>query len=209
MRLSRYATFGVVALVAVMLSGCTGESLPTVTITATSTTPSSTPVVTPTETATPTPTATDHWFTLDETWHLSLQSQPQGSGCAPGPSSLPDGIWLGNVVSWSTSQIAFDMVCWWTGTGAAATAAARGDEVNNDYYLTNDSTTVRVVSVAPDAFALKADVLNISDTSSWVIHTVADVIADPGGSEPVAPHPLVWLAVNGGVVTSFAVQYVP
>jgi hypothetical protein len=210
MRLSRYATFGVAALVAVMLSGCSNGSLPAVTVTSTGTAPSSTPVVTPTETATPTPTPPAHFFTLDETWHLSPQSQPQGSGCAPGATSLPDGIWFGRVTSWSTTQIAFDMECWWTGSGAIATAAARGDEVNNDYYLTNDATTVRVVSVAPDAFALKADVLNLSDPSSWVIHTVADVIADPGGSMPVDPtNPIVWIAVNGGVVTSFAVQYVP
>jgi hypothetical protein len=169
-------------------------------------TPSPTPVVTPEDTATP----ADHVFTLDETWDLSPESQAQGSGCAPGVGQLPDGIWFGKVDTWSTTQVAFDMECWWTGSGAIAEAASRGDEVNNDYYLTNDATTVRVVQFAPDAFGLKADVLQLSDTGSWVMHPIADVIADPGGTMPVDDaHPIVWLAVNGGTVTAVAVQFVP
>ncbi len=206
MRFKYPAALAAIALAA-GLTACGGGGTPNITYTITSG-PSSTasPVATPI--ATPTPVVTGHFYTLDETWSLSPQTVPQGSGCAPG-SGLPDGIWFGQVTSWSTTQIAFDMECWWTGSGALATAAARGDEVNNDYYITNDATTVRLVSVAGDAFALKADVLNISDTSSWVTHTVAQVIADPGGTMPVGNPPIVWLAVNGGVVTSFAVQFVP
>lgn len=207
MRIARAATAALAALALVGLAACTGgASTPTVVVTAPTVTPtpSATPVVTPVVT----PTPTGHFYTLDETWNLAPETKAQGSGCTPG-GGLPDGIWFGHVTTWSPTSISFDMECWWTGSGAQAQATAHGDEVNNDYYLTNDVPTVRTVTVAPGAFGLKADVLNISDTTSWVMYTPAQVIADPGGTMPTINPPLVWLAVNGGMVTSFAVQYVP
>ncbi len=197
----------VAALAVAALSACSTPATPTVIVTATTPGPTASPVVTPV--VTPTPTPTGHFYTLDETWSLSPETQPQGSGCSPGLGTLTDGIWFGQVTTWSPTSISFDMICWWTGSGALAEAAARGDEVNNDYYTTNDVATVRTVTVAPGAFGLKADVLNISDPTGWTMFPPAAVIADPGGSMPVGNPPLVWLAVNGGMVTSFAVQYVP
>jgi len=183
------------------LAGCTdgGGATPVVTVTAASPTPS--PVVTPIVTPT-------YAFTLDQTWDLAAPDEAQGSGCTPG-SGLPDGIWFGYANSWTTSDIDFDMACWWTGAEAEAQAAADGVEAY-DYYITNDNTTVRVVSVASDAFGLKADVYNLSDTATWMEYTIAQIIADPFGAAPVESAPYrVWIAVNGGEVTSLAVQYVP
>ncbi len=159
----------------------------------------STPTAAP---APPPPAPPAHVWVFGDEWTTSPQSQAQGSGCAPGAGQLPDGVWFGFAKTWSTSQIAFDLACWWTGSGALATAAARGDEVNNDYYITNDNTTVRLVTVAGEIPAKKA---------GWEdgIFTMSQVIADPGGSLPTsAPYP-VWIYVNGGTVTQLAVQYIP
>ncbi len=200
------------ALAVASLGACSTSS-PVVTVTAPTGGPTPgpsasslvTPVVTPVVTPTPTP---DHFYTLDETWSLSPETQPQGSGCSPGLGTLTDGIWFGRVTAWSPTEISFDMECWWTGIGGETEAAARGDEFVNDYYVTNDVATVRTVSIHPDAFGLKGDVLNISDTSTWVEYSPAEVIADPWGSICESAL-IVWIAVNDGMVTSFAVQWTP
>jgi len=204
------AKYSMVLIAVAAMSACSTPATPVVTVTAPPTGPTAGPVVTPivTPIVTPTPTPTGHFYTLDETWSLSPETQPQGSGCAPGPGTLTDGIWFGQVTTWSPTSISFDMICWWTGSGALAEAAARGDEVNNDYYTTNDVSTVRTVTVAPGAFGLKADV-SLSSPGTWTMYPPAAVIADPGGTLPTHNPPLVWLAVNGGMVTSFGVQYVP
>lgn len=192
------------ALALVGLTACTGGgATPTVVVTASTPGPSASPVVTPVVT----PTPADHFYTVQETFSLSPETEPQGSGCSPGLGTLTDGVWFGHVTAWSSASISFDMECWWTGSGALAEAAARGDEVNNDYYITNDVTTVRTVTVAPDAIAYKGD-SPWDNTAAWVPHTVAEVIADPWGTAADSAL-IVWIAVNDGVVTSLIVMWVP
>jgi hypothetical protein len=120
-------------------------------------------------------------------------------------------VWFGYANSWTTTTINFDMACWWTGDEAIAQAAADGYELDSEpFWITNDNPLVRVVTIASDAFGLKADIYSLSETSTWVESTIAQIIADPFGTAPVEPAPYrVWIAVNGGVVTSLAVQYVP
>jgi len=201
----RAAFTGVIGAIALSLASCGGAGTVTSTVTAdVSATPASASATPATTSAAPPPPPPPpaHVYVFGDEWTTSPESQAQGSGCTPGATSLPDGVWFGYVKSWSTSQIAFDLACWWSGSGAIATAAARGDEVNNDYYVTNDNTTIRLVTVAGDIPAKKA---------GWEdgVFTLSQVIADPGGSLPTnAPYP-AWIYVNGGVVTELAVQYVP
>jgi hypothetical protein len=133
----------------------------------------------------------------------------KGSGCSPGPGLLPDGVWFGYVSEWSTSQIAFDLACWWDDPEAEVQAAAHGEMYSN-FYISNDNTDVRLEPVAGDIPAKKA---------SWEdggVYTLSEVIADPegghGGSSSDGGYPVdypypVWIFVNGGVVTELAVLY--
>lgn len=182
----------VAAAASLALVGCSTDATPA------PSTLGSTPA--PTAAAT-TPTTSSHVFTFGEEWTLAPASQAQGSGCTPGAGQLQDGVWFGFAKEWSTTQIAFDLACWWTGAAAEAEAASRGEEAF-DFYITNDNTTVRLVTVDGDVPAKKAG----ADDG---VFTLSEVIADPGGSLPTAsPYP-VWIYVNGGVVTAIAVQYVP
>jgi hypothetical protein len=184
---------------ALLLTACTGPA-PHLTVTA-SPTPAASSTA-PAASPTPTPAVPPaHVYAFGDEWTTNPPSQAQGSGCTPGAGQLPDGVWFGFAKSWSTSQIAFDMACWWTGDAAVAQATVRGEEAY-DYYVTNDNTTVRLVTVAGDIPAKKA----AADDGTF---TLSQVIADPGGSLPTSsPYP-VWIYVNGGRVTELAVQYVP
>ncbi len=155
-----------------------------------------------TATTTTTTTAPAHVYVFGDEWTTNPATDAQGSGCTPGATGLPDGVWFGFAEAWSTSQIAFDMACWWTGAKAKEVGLAHGFEDVYDFYITNDNTTVRLVTVAGDIPAKQAG------ADAGVI-TLSQVIANPGGSLPTtAPYP-AWIYVNGGVVTELAVQYVP
>lgn len=129
-----------------------------------------------------------------------------GSGCAPGPGPLPDGIWFGFPNAWTTSSIDFDLACFYSGDAATAEATARGWESPppNDYIITNDNPTLRAVPVAVDAIGHRLD-------NSIATHPVpfADFIADPGDFQNCFQACLMWLYINGGEVTEIVSQYVP
>ncbi len=196
---------------AVTLAACSSGPTPTVTETGPSPslppvvtaapTLSSTPIFTPTPAPAETAAAAHVWVFGDE-WDFTGADGAQGSGCSPGSATLPDGVWFGLAHSWSTSNISLDLACWYSGATAESVAAARGDEVNNDYYLVNDGATLRSVPVDGDVPSKKA---------GWEdgVFTLSAVMTDPGGSLPTDhPYP-VWIYVNGGVATAVAVQYVP
>jgi hypothetical protein len=194
---------GVVGAWALVGASC-GGSTSTATVTAPGPSASAGPSATAAPTATTATTATSaaHIWVFGDEWTHTAASGAQGSGCAPGAGKLPDGVWFGFVKTWSTTQVAFDLACWYSGAAGEAQAAAHGQEFTNDYFVTNDSTTVRLVTVAGDIPAKKA---------AWDdgVFTLSQVIADPGGTLPTsAPYP-AWLFVNGGVVTELEVQYVP
>jgi hypothetical protein len=194
---------GVVGACALMGASC-GGSPATSTVTATGPSASGGPSATAAATATTTTTATTlaHVYVFGDEWTTNPVTDAQGSGCTPGATGLPDGVWFGFAEAWSTSQIAFDMACWWTGAKAKEVGLAHGFEDVYDFYITNDNTTVRLVTVAGDIPAKQAG----ADVG---VITLSQVIVDPEGSLPaVAPYP-VWIYVNGGVVTELAVQYIP
>lgn len=174
--------------------GTPAASTPTPTLTST---PASTPPPAPAVT-----TPASHVWVFGDEWDYTGADGAQGSGCSPGSATLPDGVWFGRAHSWSTASISLDLACWYSGATAESVAAARGDEVNNDYYLVNDTATLRSVPVDGDVPAKKA---------GWEdgVFTLSAVMADPGGSLPTNhPYP-VWIYVNGGVATAVAMQYIP
>ena len=166
-----------------------------------------TPPTAPAFTLTPTPspaatTATPHVWVFGDEWDYTGADGAQGSGCSPGSATLPDGVWFGLAHSWSTASISLDLACWYSGATAESVAAARGDEVNNDYYILNDVATLRSVQVDGDVPSKKA---------GWEdgVFPLSAVMADPGGSLPTNhPYP-VWIYINGGVATAVAVQSIP
>ncbi len=172
-----------------------------------------TPTPTPTPSLTPTPTSppasapaettpAPHVWVFGDEWDYTGADGAQGSGCSPGSTTLSDGVWFGLAHSWSTASISLDLACWYSGTTAELVAAARGDEVNNDYYLVNDVTTLRPVPVGGDVPSKKA---------GWEdgVFPLSAVMADPGGTLPTNhPYP-VWIYISGGVATAVVVQFIP
>ena len=125
-----------------------------------------------------------------------------GSGCAPGPGDLPDGIWFGNVVSIDANTVTFDLACFTTGPSL--------DPDIDGPVISNDNETLRVVPVAATA----------SVHELWP-GTDTPLIEIPFTDWPSAPDTYgcslggdyswcgVWLAVNNGAATQIVEQYLP
>ena len=132
-------------------------------------------------------------------------AQPEGSGCAVDGDTLPDGRWFGMVTSASSTGIEFDLACWFTGDAAVRAAAQDGEESPppNDYYVRNQSTRTRSVTVDRDA------------TVEWVKEmgdptTVTRTGFGPWREARVDGFLLgVWLDVKGGTVHAITEQWVP
>lgn len=133
-------------------------------------------------------------------------NEAQGSGCAPGTDTLPDGIWFGYVRSVKDTSLSFDLACFWVGQAAADHSG--DEEVADAYYIGNDNPQLRTVPRDP------------SGTAYW-IEANAGLAPQPvpmadwpvvGGNQYV-PCPGqycgVWLYINGGVATELVEQYVP
>ncbi len=124
-----------------------------------------------------------------------------GSGCAPNADVLPDGEWFGAVARWDAAGIDFDLQCFYVGDAAAAQAEAHNEEFVNDYYLVNDSATIRRLTVAPDAIAYRLSATNGVDLERT---TYADLIAN---TEP--ENAQIWVFINDGKVTEVMMQFFP
>ncbi len=182
----------------------TTTAAPTTTTTTTSTTTTTTSATT---TAAPTTTAAGSPFVyagFPEVFGGPLDAH--GSGCAPGPGALPDGIWFVFAKGWTSSSVEFDLACFYSGDAATAEAAARGEESPppNDYIITNDSPTLRTMPVAAGAIGHKLD-----NNVELEAVPFADFIADPGDFQACFQFCLMWLYVNNGEVTEVVSQYVP
>ena len=125
-------------------------------------------------------------------------TRASGSGCNPGGSELPDGWWYGSLESGVGDEVTFDLACYYVGAIAETEAAARGDEVNNDYYVVNESSQLRTVPVADGATA------SCVALGTGVTQVECD-LSEVGGDVEWA----VWLRVQGGVVDRVFEQYAP
>lgn len=121
---------------------------------------------------------------------------PDGSGCTPGEGPLPDGWWYGTLSAPPGVGLDFDLACYYTGTAAEAEAAARGDEVTNDYYVVNENPAKRSIDIAAGA------------TASCVEMGAGVQMVDCA-PEDVAGDWAVWIRVVDGEVDRLLEQYAP
>lgn len=130
-----------------------------------------------------------------------------GSGCSPGSQALPDGAWFGFVVARDGSAVEFDLACLYFGDIAYEKGAGAGEEVANDYFLSNVNPSLRSITIAGDV-----PVFEIDATQPDVFLTVpfADWPIDPN-LYVACPDTFcgVWLYVNDGTVTEIVEQYFP
>ncbi len=121
-----------------------------------------------------------------------------GSGCTPGTTSLPDGIWLGFVTVKSANSIEFDLACIYFGAPGYVE-----EDSSEDFRNTNP--TKRTIAVNP----------------SVPVYVIAPVevgfVTVPFAEWPESPdlypncpseHCVVWLFVNDGEVTEIVEQLI-
>ena len=136
----------------------------------------------------------------------SVTDQAEGSGCSPGPGPLGDGEWYGYVVTAEPSSVEFDLACWFTGDAAAQAAAEDGEESPppNDYYIRNDSDTLRTVPIGAGAEVIWFP--EFGDPTSEATTTYEEWIAAIEGREFEVG---TWLTIEGGEVVAIREQWVP
>ena len=215
---------------AALIAGCTDPSgdeppettTPTTVATTTSvTTTSATSATAPTTTTAPAMTTTTAATTAATTTTPYETGTPTlfpheplpgsggaaGSGCSPGSEALPDGAWFGFVVARDGSTVEFDLACLYFGDIAYEKGAEAGEEVANDYFLSNVNPSLRSITIAGDG-----PVFEIDATQPDVFLTVpfADWPIDPN-LYVACPDPFcgVWLYANDGTVTEIVEQYFP
>jgi hypothetical protein len=116
-----------------------------------------------------------------------------GSGCAPGVSYLPDGVWLGRIERPSASEIDFDLMC-----------LSLPDE-NDVAWITNTNPALRTVPVAPAAI-----VHRLVGHAEWVPTAYARWYRDPQDMGFCPPNGCwdAWLFVNDGTVTEIVQMWI-
>lgn len=136
---------------------------------------------------------------------LNVADRASGSGCSPGTGDLPDGEWFGYVEGISSAHIEFDLACWFGGVPAADAAAEDGHESPppNDYYIRNESNTVRTVAISATV-----EVSKLVDTGGADLESVS--YTDWSGGWATRNHqPGVWITIDGGAIVNITEQYVP
>jgi hypothetical protein len=162
--------------------------------------------VAPTTSTTVASTSTTVAATATTTTGSSVLDEAEGSGCSPGPGPLGDGEWYGDVVTTGATSIEFDLACWFTGDAAARAAAEDGEESPppNDYYVRNDSDTLRTVPIGAGAEVIWFP--EFGDPTSEATTTYEDwIVAIEERGFLVAS----WLTIEGGEVVSIREQWVP
>jgi hypothetical protein len=122
-----------------------------------------------------------------------------GSGCSPGTSTLPDGIWFGDITSVSESSFEFDLMC----LAPLPEGSTEEDGIGD---ITNTNPTLRTIPVDPDS-----DVYVLDMANSWVQQPYSTWHVDPGAINgcPLEWCSAVWLYVNGGEATEIMVIWTP
>jgi hypothetical protein len=228
------ATVGVVLLIVTACTAANDESASTSTVTTASTTtspassttsgPSTTTAPSSTSTSTSTSTTTTQPGTTSTTdgaatFHpvVPIRLAPpdplpgsdgaSGSGCAPGGDVLPDGVWFVFATEVLPDSIRADLACFWFGDIAYEVGEAAGEEVENEFFIGNDSDRERIVPVAADAtvWTLAGDTTeghSAVDYGDWPND-------DPGYVDCPGDFCTIWLFINDGRVTDIVEQYIP
>jgi hypothetical protein len=127
----------------------------------------------------------------------------EGSGCTPGSGGLHDGRWYGLIVEADETAIGFDLACWFTAYAEQAAATEDG-EVTNDYWIINDNSLVRDVTLAAGAEVLLVD-LAADDGLAEPI----DVTEWLAGGGPEASVFDYWIVIRDGAVVRITEAYRP
>ncbi len=121
-----------------------------------------------------------------------------GSGCAPGPGPLPDGIWYGEVTAFEDASLAFNLICRYSGDRARA----HPQYVAGDHVFVDESSLIRTVPVAPQAaLSLLADrATPDSQTLVPVADAPAFLAADTGRAAFPEAGVEGWVLVEDGLL---------
>ena len=134
-----------------------------------------------------------------------------GSGCAPGTTSLPDGIWFGFVTAKADTSIMFDLACFFFGPIASEEGAKDDVDVDNEIYIRNAKATVRTITVDPSVPVYEY----FEDLTDTIEVPFKPVPFADWPQDPTFPNPCpgefcgVWLFVNDAAVTEMLEQLVP
>jgi hypothetical protein len=139
----------------------------------------------------------------------TAENGASGSGCLPESGPVPDGIWFGKLVEKPRSDsMIIDAACFFFGEVAATAAAEDGaGEVNNDYYIRDNSVSSRTMVVSD-----RAVVYFVPGGDPSAGFEIVPYVSWPGSSAPIGcpgDFCLAWIYVNEGIVTEIAIQWVP
>jgi len=122
-----------------------------------------------------------------------------GSGCTPGTTSLPAGMWLGVVTAKSANSIEFDLACIYFGAPGYVE-----EDSSEDFRNTNP--TMRTIAVDRSVPVYVIAPVEVG----FITVPFADWPEDPD-LHPSCPSErcLVWLFINGAEVTEILEQSIP
>lgn len=130
-----------------------------------------------------------------------------GSGCSPGSDTLPDGVWFVFAVERRSDAVVGDLACFWFGDIAYEVGEAAGEEVENEFYIGNDSERLRTTEVATGAVVWTL----AGDTTDG--HSAIEYADWLGAGSTYVDCPgdfcTIWLFVNDGLITDIVEQYIP
>lgn len=132
------------------------------------------------------------YFLPREPWEYPDSVPPgsgtYGSGCRPGTTALPDGMWFGFLGERGPSAIVFDLAC----------IHVPGPDDEGGAAIRNDNPQMRTIAMDPTIpvhFVLGGWVNGVETYERW-LHR--------GCYDPTCP---VWLYVNNGAVTAVAEHF--
>jgi len=142
---------------------------------------------------------------------LSGSGGAGGSGCDPGTTSLPDGIWFGLVTAKTDASITFDLACFFFGPIAVEEGAHDGVFIDpiGEVYIRNANPTLRTITVDPSVSVFEY-FEDLTDTIEVPFKPVPfiDWPEDPSFPNPCPGKTCgVWLFVNSGAVTEMMEQF--
>ena len=128
---------------------------------------------------------------------------PAEDGDDTGRSELEDGrhfgYWRSFEIGDTVATGEFDLAYFLSGDEAEKAAAAKGDEVTNDYYIVNDNPRLRTLFARGDT---KVVVL-VGDGAKTTTSNVADFAVERNRDAGF------WVTIEDGIVTSIEEQYQP
>jgi hypothetical protein len=145
----------------------------------------------------PTTTTSPIWYAAGQPTYVPAalpgSRGAAGSGCSPGTSTLPDGIWFVFMETTTSDEITFDLACIWP------------EQAIDEGFISNDSSRLRSIGVASDATVYQ--VVEAGDID-WVPLPYTEWLVTPP-DEVLCPCPAAWLYVNGGSVSELVQLFFP